>query len=222
MAELIYRANPSQEVLDKYKHLVAETAEFMFSFADYDQLDGRYILKGAIPAQETLRASETINPPFELSYWHYAMGVAQQWRERDGLKRKVQWDELIDKLSPLAYQEDGLYLAELATGYITPSTTFAASAQMAVKDNDIAYANYVPFNATSYSQLTGQAEIIINSINIGWKDFILPLPYGKEFKAGYEYFYTVSFSSSHTRTYFDPIKGELKKVINNNFSLGKE
>jgi len=110
-AELIYRNNPTSEVLDKYGFLVEETAEFMASFATYDELEGRYILKGAIPAQETLRASETINPPFELSYWHYVMSVAQQWRERAGQARKPQWDELMDKLSPLAYNSDGLYLA---------------------------------------------------------------------------------------------------------------
>ena len=40
MAELLYRANPSQEVLDKYKDLVAATAEFMYSFATYDELEG--------------------------------------------------------------------------------------------------------------------------------------------------------------------------------------
>ena len=110
MAELIYRNNPSQEILDKYGFLVEETARFMASFATYDELEGRYLLKGIIPAQETLRASETINPPFELSYWHYAMSVAQQWRERLGQQCDMHWDELIDKLSPLAYQ-DGLYLA---------------------------------------------------------------------------------------------------------------
>ena len=111
MAELIYRSNPKQETLDKYAHLVEETAKFMYSFATYDELEGRFVLKGAIPAQETLRASETINPPFELSYWHYAMSVAQEWRERSGQKRNLQWDEMIDKLSPLAYNSDGLYLA---------------------------------------------------------------------------------------------------------------
>lgn len=111
MAELIYRSNPSPEVLEKYAFLVSETAEFMASFASYDELEGRYVLKGIIAAQETLRASETINPPFELSYWHYAMSVAQEWRIRQGLNRKPQWDELIDKLSPLTYNEDGLYLA---------------------------------------------------------------------------------------------------------------
>ena len=115
LAELVYRANPSAEFLKKYATLVDETAKFMFSFADYDMLEGRYILKGIIPAQETLRASETVNPPFELSYWYFAMTTAQKWRERLGQKRNLQWDEMIDKLSPLAY-ENGLYLAaETAT-----------------------------------------------------------------------------------------------------------
>lgn len=111
MAELIYRANPSEEVLKEYYRLVQETAKFMYSFAVYDELGGRFILKGAIPAQETLKAATTINSPFELSYWHYAMQVAQEWRERMGEGRNLEWDEMIDKLSPLAYNDDELYLA---------------------------------------------------------------------------------------------------------------
>ncbi|PRY55212.1 hypothetical protein B0I27_101180 [Arcticibacter pallidicorallinus] len=110
MAELVYRNNPSPEVIRKYGELVNQTAEFMASFATYDEAKGRYLLKGAIAAQETLRASEVINPPFELSYWHYALSVAQQWKERAGEKRNAHWDELIAKLSPLA-AADGLYLA---------------------------------------------------------------------------------------------------------------
>ena len=110
MAELIYRDHPSKAGLDKYKKLVSETAEFMASFATYDKAKNRYVLKGAIPAQETLRAAETTNPPFELSYWHYALGVAQEWRVRDGLKRNPEWDKIIKLLSPLA-AKDGLYLA---------------------------------------------------------------------------------------------------------------
>ena len=111
MAELIYRANPTEEVLKEYYRLVQETAKFMYSFAVYDELGGRFILKGAIPAQETLKAATTINSPFELSYWHFAMQVAQEWRERMGEGRNLEWDELIDKLSPLAYNDDKLYLA---------------------------------------------------------------------------------------------------------------
>ncbi len=111
LAELVYRAHPSEETIRKYNRLVQATAEFMYAFATYDDLHGRFLLKGVIPAQETLRAATTVNPPFELSYWHYAMQTAQLWRERAGEKRNLEWDELIDKLSPLAYNEDCLYLA---------------------------------------------------------------------------------------------------------------
>jgi len=111
MAELLYRADPGNGQLKKYSRLIHETAEFMYDFATYQPDEGRFVLNGIIPAQETLRASETVNPPFELSYWHFGMGLAQQWRERNGEKRHPAWDDMIDKLSPLAYNDDKLYLA---------------------------------------------------------------------------------------------------------------
>lgn len=110
LAELIYRAHPSEEFLRRYCGLVEETARFMASFATYDAEHDRYTLRGIIPAQETLRASETVNPPFELSYWHFGLSVAQLWRERLGQERNPEWDTIIEKLSPLAAKE-GLYLA---------------------------------------------------------------------------------------------------------------
>ena len=110
LAELLYRAGGGDEVIDRYYDLVQGTAEFMADFAEYDGMENRYVLRGVIPAQETLRASETVNPPFELSYWHFAMNIAQKWRERKGLRRNLEWDEIADKISPLA-AKDGLYLA---------------------------------------------------------------------------------------------------------------
>lgn len=107
MAELLRRAGMDPE---PYYDLVQKTAEFMADFATYDEANDRYVLKGCIAAQETLQASKTINPPFELSYWHFALGIAQEWRERKGLGRVPEWDTIIEKLSPLA-SKDGLYLA---------------------------------------------------------------------------------------------------------------
>ncbi|MCL2026972.1 MAG: hypothetical protein FWG79_00635 [Bacteroidales bacterium] len=109
-AELLYRANPSPELLERYADLIEKTAEFMYDFADYDQANDRYILKGIIPAQETLKPHVTFNSPYELAYWHLGMKLAQQWRERMGKSRNADWDHLIKKLSPLA-QKDGMYLA---------------------------------------------------------------------------------------------------------------
>ena len=82
----------------------------MASFATYDETNDRYTLKGIIPAQETLRPEETVNPPFELAYWHFGLTVAQRWRERMDQPRNPAWDTIIAKLSPLA-AKDGLYLA---------------------------------------------------------------------------------------------------------------
>ncbi len=110
LAELLYRSNPSQEILDQYFDLIQETAEFMADFVTYDAENDRYLLKGCIAAQETLKANKTVNPPFELSYWHFGLSTAQLWRERKGLAREPKWDEIVAKLSHLA-SKDGLYLA---------------------------------------------------------------------------------------------------------------
>lgn len=110
LAELLYRSNPSEGFLRQYYPLIEETARFMESFAEKDNATGRYLLRGIIPAQETLRAAETINPPFELSYWHFGLSTAQKWRERMGMPRDTARDAMIASLSPLAAL-DSLYLA---------------------------------------------------------------------------------------------------------------
>ena len=118
LAELVYRnlsVAERKELLLTYGRLIDETADFMADMATYDEANKRYILKGVIPAQETLKASVTYNPPFELAYWYYGLKTANQWRERRGLERKSKWDDVINKLSPLAAGtgENGetLYLA---------------------------------------------------------------------------------------------------------------
>lgn len=110
LAELLYRNSQSDSVLAKYAGLVEETADFMASFASFDSVNGRYILKGIIPAQETLKPDVTFNSPMELSYWHAGLRIASEWRRRQGLAPKAEWDEVASKLSSLP-MADSLYLA---------------------------------------------------------------------------------------------------------------
>ncbi|MCH3995490.1 MAG: hypothetical protein LKE54_10720 [Prevotella sp.] len=122
LAELLYRAEPAQskKILARYGDMVNETATFMADFATYDSIRHRYILKGCIPAQETLKADSTVNPPFELSYWYFALRTAQKWRERRGVSRVSLWDKILSQLSPLAMNNDSLYLsAESAVNTFT-------------------------------------------------------------------------------------------------------
>ncbi|MDD6379179.1 MAG: hypothetical protein PUG12_04940 [Prevotella sp.] len=108
LAELLYRATGSDSILRRYAPLVDETAEFMADFAEYDSLNDQYILRGYIPAQETLKADSVRNSPFELSYWLTTLRMAQQWRQRLGKKPVELWNDIIEKLAPLPSQ-DGIY-----------------------------------------------------------------------------------------------------------------
>lgn len=119
-AELCYRDHPDRAILEKYKKLVFATADFMASYAWYDETTHRYILgKGLIPAQEKFKQTETFNPSFELAYWRWALSTAQQWRIRLGMQGDSAWQRVLDGLSPLPKQ-DGLYLpAESATDAYT-------------------------------------------------------------------------------------------------------
>lgn len=109
-----------QQWLPTMLPLVNSTAQFMCSFANYDKKSRRYMLKGMIPAQESLKASLTYNSPFELSQWRTTLLMAQQLRELCGQPREKLWDKVAQNLAPLAYNADSLYLAaESATDTYT-------------------------------------------------------------------------------------------------------
>lgn len=119
-AELCYRAHKDEKTLERYKDLVFATADFMASYAYYDSATKRYILgKGVIPAQERFKAEETFNPTYELVYWHWALSVAQQWRERLHLPRNKKWDDVLAKLSTLPIQNNKYLFTESGTDSYT-------------------------------------------------------------------------------------------------------
>jgi len=110
-AELMYRHNPTNQTLEQYSDLVFNTAKFIASYAVFDSTRGHYVLGPAlIPAQERFDPATTLNPPFELAYWRWALVIAQRWRERMHLGRDHKWDDILSKLSPLPASH-GLYLA---------------------------------------------------------------------------------------------------------------
>jgi hypothetical protein len=110
-AELCYRAHPNRRTLARYREIVFASAEFMASFAYFENAKQRYVLgPPVIPAQENHPPRETWNPTFELAYWKYGLRTAQRWRERLGLGRERGWDQVIEALSALPVR-DGVYLA---------------------------------------------------------------------------------------------------------------
>ena len=110
-AELIYLSRPTKATLQKYQAIVHESAQFMASYAHFDNEANRYILgPPVIPAQENHPPRETWNPTFELEYWRFGLQTANRWRQRLGLKRDQKWDDVVKRLSPLP-TKDGVYLA---------------------------------------------------------------------------------------------------------------
>ena len=113
LAEEMYRANPSEETLQKYAEQVEATAEFMADFVSYE--GGTFTLRGATAMQECMTKDISFNQPFELAYWQYGLSLANQWRERLGKPRDKEWDNIIAKLSKLP-EVQGIYTAGLPIG----------------------------------------------------------------------------------------------------------
>ncbi|MEK5060708.1 glycoside hydrolase family 65 [Paenibacillus sp. FSL H7-0326] len=120
LAYLCYQADPSETVLERYKEMVMETAEFMASFAVWDEPGQRYVLgPPVIPAQENHRGSETMNPVYELEYWRHGLEIALLWRERLGLPDEPKWRHVLEHLS-VPEPVNGVYEAhELCTDTYT-------------------------------------------------------------------------------------------------------
>ncbi|WP_159698091.1 hypothetical protein [Arthrobacter sp. 18067] len=111
LAELVYRANPSREVLEEFAEIVFESAAFMASFA-HPTSRGFELGPPLIPAQESygsIRAKVT-NPTFELAYWQWGLRTAADWRERLGLEPVPEWSDVADGMVPPRVI-DGVYAA---------------------------------------------------------------------------------------------------------------
>jgi len=110
MAEEMYRANPTPATLKEYGTLVEETAKFMADFVSYDSEKNQYYLKGFTAMQESISKDISYDQPFELAYWQYGLNLANEWRERQGLSRHKEWDNICNGLTTLP-EEDGIYQA---------------------------------------------------------------------------------------------------------------
>ncbi len=109
-AELCWRTHRDRATLEKYRDVVFQTADFMTSYAAWDEATKHYVLGPVLQcAQEIFPKDKTLNPTFELTYWRWALETAQQWRERLDLPREPKWDAVLNGLAPLPVA-DGKYL----------------------------------------------------------------------------------------------------------------
>jgi hypothetical protein len=109
MAEQLYQSNPTREVLNKYKDLIFATADFMADFAVPDAEGKTFnLMPPLIPAQEHWKKETSMNPPFELSYWHWGLVIAMEWQKRLKMPVHEKWNKVASQLAT-PVQVDGLY-----------------------------------------------------------------------------------------------------------------
>jgi hypothetical protein len=98
-AELAYRAHPDRATLARHAAVVADSADFMASFAAWDAARERYTIGPPLQcAQERFPKETTSGCTFELTYWRWGLETAQVWRTRLGQPRHEGWDRVLSRL----------------------------------------------------------------------------------------------------------------------------
>jgi len=111
--ELLRRAYPNRQILYEYRDIIEATADFMASFAQWNESKQRYDLgPPLIPAQENHRPEDTLNPPFEVEYWRWSLFAAIYFFEMLDLPVNSKWREVASRLALLPVdKEKHAYLA---------------------------------------------------------------------------------------------------------------
>lgn len=109
-AELDYRAHPTSATLENWKSIIKATADFMASYAFWNDSSSVYDLGPPLHiVSENTDPRKTYNPAFELEYWNFGLSIAIQWWKRLAIKPPEAWTAVFDGLAPLPVQ-NGLYV----------------------------------------------------------------------------------------------------------------
>ena len=117
-AELDYRLHPTLATLEKWTNIVFGTADNMADYPTRDATTGIYSLAFDMPPSEKGIWTNTV---FDLAYWRWGLNQAQVWRQRLGLARDPQWDEVLTNLAPLPVSDGVFILYSGATDTYTTS-----------------------------------------------------------------------------------------------------
>jgi hypothetical protein len=121
-AELVRRERNDRATLARFKDVVFESAEFLASFATWDEAGKRFVLGPPLQcAQEVFPKDRTQNCTFELVYWRWGLETAQRWRERLSLPREPKWDRVLQGLAKPGVVDGKYVFAETAPdSYVDP------------------------------------------------------------------------------------------------------
>ncbi|KAF9500243.1 hypothetical protein BDN71DRAFT_1440840 [Pleurotus eryngii] len=124
-AEYEYRAFPTRGVLGKWKNVVKETADWMASFAWFNESTGVYDIGPPIyVVSEDTSPNVTRNAAFELAYWDLGLELAGRWLERLGEEAPGIWAGVKEKLAALPMENELYSVYEGIEGNFWDDPTF--------------------------------------------------------------------------------------------------
>ncbi|KAG6856151.1 hypothetical protein H0H87_007056 [Tephrocybe sp. NHM501043] len=104
-----YRAFPVKEVLEKWRDVVVETANWMSTFAWHNTTTGVYDLGPPMyVASEDTSPNATQNPALELAYWRLGLDIASTWVKELGEEIPNDWATVANNLAKLPV-DNGTY-----------------------------------------------------------------------------------------------------------------
>ncbi|KAL1602721.1 hypothetical protein SLS60_006142 [Paraconiothyrium brasiliense] len=112
-AEMEYRKSPTQKILQKWDKILTGVADFMVSYAWYNQSTEAYDLGPPMyPVSENTNPNQTVNPTFELAYWRFGLDVASKWKTRQHRVVPASWRTVKENLASFPIQDDAYVLYE--------------------------------------------------------------------------------------------------------------
>jgi len=104
-----YRAFPTTATLRKWETVVRNTADWMATFAWFNETTGVYDLGPPMyEVAEDNIYNNTYNPAFELAYWRHGLGIAETWLEKLGESVPQNWTIVKNGLAKLPV-DNGTY-----------------------------------------------------------------------------------------------------------------
>jgi hypothetical protein len=123
-AETEYRRSESKSVLQRWDEVLTATADFMASFAWWNETTKVYDLGPPLyPVSENTDPKVTVNPAFELAYWRFGFDIAIRWKERQGKEIPKNWLHVRDNLAPLPVADGAFEVYEGIPGMWTNNAT---------------------------------------------------------------------------------------------------
>ncbi|CVL09303.1 uncharacterized protein FPRN_14446 [Fusarium proliferatum] len=108
-AMLAFKSKPTQKTLKRWDPILEATADYMASYAWFNQSSDRYDLgPPAFGVTENTPPENTLDLAYEVAYWRYGLDVACKWKQKLGLPVPEHWVTVAKNLAKPP-QIGGLY-----------------------------------------------------------------------------------------------------------------